>query len=129
MKRKIKIIIDGTTFTGTISDKYSPKTATAILDILPLESTPIRWGGEFYFEIPVSVEHENATEDIAVGDIAYWPPGRALCIFFGRTPISVNDNPKPASAVNIVGSIYDVKKLNKLKIASKIKIKLSEIPN
>ena len=41
--------------------------------------------------------------DVAVGDIAYWPQGKCLCVFFGITPASTSDKPEPASAVGIVG--------------------------
>jgi hypothetical protein len=81
-------------------------TARAIYDALPLEAGFNVWGDEFYFEVPVSMELDGtATTKVRVGDIGYWPPGRALAIFFGKTPMSTGDDPVPASEVNIVGRI------------------------
>ena len=37
------------------------------------------------------------------GTVAYWPPGSALCLFWGSTPISAPGEIRPASAVNVVG--------------------------
>jgi uncharacterized protein len=78
-------------------------TADLILSSLPIESKVNLWGDEIYFEIPVKLEPEEATLDLNVGDIAYWPQGSCLCLFFGKTPASTNDQPRPASEVNRVG--------------------------
>ena len=80
-------------------------TARAILAALPLESNGNRWGEEVYFTIPVEHGPENATSDVDVGDIGYWPPGKALAIFFGPTPMSEGEKPVPASDVNPVGRV------------------------
>ena len=86
--------------------------AEAIAGSLPLETSFNTWGEEFYFEIPVICEaDETATIDVEVGTIGYWPPGRALAIFFGRTPMSTTDKPVPASEVNLVGRLEDAEKL------------------
>lgn len=83
----------------------NPKTAKAILDHLPFAGVCNRWGDEVYFEIPVKIDEENAVQDVEVGDIAYWPPGRAMCIFFGRTPASRGDRPRAYSPVNVFGKV------------------------
>jgi hypothetical protein len=93
----------------------NPETVKAILDALPVESRVNRWGDEIYFTIPVEVGPENTTSKVEVGDVAYWPPGKALCIFFGPTPISEDDRPKPASPVNVVGKVGDATVLRKVK--------------
>ena len=65
-------------------------TAEALWEILPLESRASLWGEEIYFPIPLSLEGEpDAREEVEVGTVAYWPPGDALCLFFGPTPASV----------------------------------------
>jgi uncharacterized protein len=98
--------------------------ARAIDAVLPLQRTPSVWGDEFYFEIPVEQTlDDNATTKVSVGDIGYWPPGSALAIFFGPTPISSGPEPVPASAVNIVGRVHgDLTILRNLKKPLKISI-------
>ena len=81
-------------------------TARAILDALVIQGNAQRWGGEIYFSIPVSCEIEDDGRDVLdAGELAYWPPGRAFCIFFGPTPASQGDEIRAASAVNIVGRL------------------------
>ena len=77
--------------------------AVAILKALPLASTVQRWGDEIYFDVPVKLANTEPTLDVKVGDIAYWPDGPCLCIFFGKTPASKADEPRPASDVTIIG--------------------------
>jgi uncharacterized protein len=63
--------------------------ARAIVDALPIEARPNEWGDEFYFTVPVVAGlDETATATVKVGDIGYWPPGKALAVFFGPTPMS-----------------------------------------
>ena len=62
------------------------------------------WGDEIYFSIPVNVEEElDSQETVRAGTVAYWPPGSALCLFWGPTPVSAPGEIRPASAVNVVG--------------------------
>jgi hypothetical protein len=94
-----------------------------IWDKLPLEGAPVQWGGEIYFDVDIAQDLENATEDLEVGDITYWPPGGVLCIFFGKTPISTSEKPKPASAVNVVGHLEEASRLTNHESISHIKIR------
>ncbi|MDD5590351.1 MAG: cyclophilin-like fold protein [Dehalococcoidales bacterium] len=81
-------------------------TANAIWEALPIDGEVNIWGDEVYFFIPVSVASENGREVVDAGDIAYWPPGRAFCIFFGPTPASRNGSEiRAASAVNVFGKL------------------------
>ena len=85
---------------------YETLTATLIWEALPIEGTGNRWGEEIYFAIPVEAELDDTARTLVErGDLGYWPQGRALCIFFGPTPVSRGDEIRPASAVNIVGKI------------------------
>jgi hypothetical protein len=63
------------------------------------------WGDEVYFEIPVYLEAEDPQEVVQMGDLGYWPPGHAMCIFFGRTPVSRGEEIRPASPVNVFGRV------------------------
>ncbi len=103
------------------------ETARAVYGALPLESGFNVWGDEFYFEVPVVMELDpTATTSVKVGDIGYWPPGSALAIFFGPTPMSTGHDPVPASEVNIVGRIEgDSALLKKVKDSASIKIEKS----
>ncbi len=81
-------------------------TARQIASALPIRTTFNTWGDEIYFGIPVEAElDETAREIVDLGDLGYWPPGHAFCIFFGLTPMSQPGEIRPASAVNIVGRV------------------------
>ena len=81
-------------------------TAQEVARALPFEAAFNTWGDEIYFSIPVEAElDESAQEEVEVGDIGYWPTGRAFCIFFGLTPTSTPEKILPASAVNIIGRV------------------------
>ena len=78
-------------------------TASAIWDALPLEGRVNRWGEEIYFSIPVEIPTEpDAREEMQIGECAYWPGGKAFCIFFGPTPVSIKQEPRAYTAVNPV---------------------------
>ena len=92
----------------------NPLTVDAIWSKLPIEGKANTWGDEIYFPIPVKVGAENQSEVVQMGDLAYWPPGEALCIFFGPTPASWDSEIRPASPVNVIGRIVDNPRLFKL---------------
>lgn len=121
MPTKIKITINDIVLDAELFDTPCAK---AIVAVLPIETRPNEWGDEFYFEIPVKHGLDDmATTIVKVGDIGFWPPGNALAIFFGRTPMSTGLDPVPASEVNLVGRILgDATVLKKAKGAGKIRI-------
>ncbi len=81
-------------------------TARKIAAALPIRSFFDTWGDEIYFSIPVDAQlDESAREEVAMGDLGYWPTGAAFCIFFGETPTSPPGKIIPASAVNIIGKV------------------------
>ena len=77
--------------------------ARALVQQLPITSTVMRWGDEIYFDVPVRMANTQPTRDVRVGDIAYWPDGPCLCVFFGKTPASNANEPRPASDVTVIG--------------------------
>lgn len=81
-------------------------TAAKIWEALPIEASANRWGDEIYFEIPV-VEQASAQarEEVEVGELGYWPPGHAFCIFFGPTPVSSGPQPRAYSPINPIGRV------------------------
>ncbi len=81
-------------------------TARLLWDALPIDGKANRWGDEIYFSIPVDADEESdARAAVEVGEIAFWPPGNAFCIFWGPTPASRGDQPMAASPVNVLGKI------------------------
>jgi hypothetical protein len=99
------------------------RTADAIWKALPLEAKVSTWGDEIYFDIGVTIAAEAPKEVVAVGDLAYWPPGSAFCIFFGRTPASTGDEPRAASGVNVFGRVAGDPTIFK-KVRAGVKVKL-----
>ena len=81
------------------------RTARALFGILPIEAKVNTWADEIYFDVPLSMEIENGKQVVEVGDVAYWPDGPSLCLFFGRTPASRGDEIRAASAVTVLGRI------------------------
>ncbi len=101
MGQGIVIMVEGNSFEAELDDSMTGK---AIYGALPIRAKGQRWGGEIYFDIPVSCELEEDSRDVLKeGELGYWPPGTAFCIFFGPTPASGGDEIRAASAVNIVG--------------------------
>ena len=81
------------------------ETAHLVWAALPISASASIWGDEIYFRIDLSASEQDAQEVVDIGDVAFWPPGQALCLFFGPTPMSVGDEIRPASAVNVIGRI------------------------
>jgi len=89
-----------------LDDSRSPKTVQAILEKLPVEINITKWGDELYTErTQISANEENAKREVDYLDVAYWPEGNALCLFYGPTPISRDGQILAYSPVNIVGRI------------------------
>ncbi len=105
MGRNIRIIAGDLELRAALNDS---QTATAIYDALPLVANGNRWGEEIYFAIPVDEPlAKDATANVKVSDLGFWPPGKAFCVFFGRTPASTGAEPRAASPVNIIGQVLD----------------------
>jgi len=103
MGHQIKISVGETSVNASLNET---DTAAGVLEVLPVTTTYNLWGDEIYFSIPLVMEEaEDARETVALGDIAYWPQGQALCIFLGRTPVSRGDEPRAISPVNVVGQV------------------------
>ena len=125
VKVKIRIYTDATGYVDAeLTDEYSPETFRKIVNALPIESTAYRWGDEVYFSTPVSAGEENAKEVVEKGTIAFWPPGNALCIFWGPTPVSRTLHEiRPASPVNVLGKVLgDPTVFSKVRSGDKIRV-------
>ena len=116
--KKITITVEDIKIRAELNDS---ETAQKIWKALPIEGSVNTWGDEIYFSIPVKVGLENMKAVVLEGDLGYWPPGNAFCIFFGLTPASQGDEIRPASPVNIFGKIIGDSKIFK-KVSSGAKI-------
>ena len=119
-ERTIRITAGEVTATAALDGS---RTADAIWKALPLEAKGSTWGDEIYFDIGVTIAAESPQETVALGDLGYWPPGKAFCIFFGPTPMSTGDEIRPASAVNVFGRVSGDSTIFK-KVRSGTRIKL-----
>ena len=102
MSKKIKITAGSLVVDAELNET---RTASAVWDALPIRANGSTWGDEVYFRIPVEAELENGQEVVELGDLGYWPPGQAFCLFFGPTPASQGDEIRPASEVTVIGKI------------------------
>ena len=102
MQRMMRIKTESIVMDAELNESW---TASQIWEALPITSSGNTWGDEIYFSIPVDAELENEQDIVEIGDIAYWPPGKAFCIFFGPTPMSRENEIRPASAVNVIGKL------------------------
>jgi uncharacterized protein len=108
MKKQIKALFPDIDREISIElyDSRSPKTFQAIIENLPVEINITKWGDELYTErTQISANEENAKREVDYLDVAYWPEGNALCLFYGPTPISKDGQILAYSPVNIVGRI------------------------
>lgn len=103
MGQRIELSSNGTTVSVELT---SLSVTNNLVDELPLESHISTWGDEIYFPIPVEAEPGSLTQDVKVGDVAFWHEGQSLAIFFGPTPMSGDDDkPVPADDVEVIGEV------------------------
>ncbi len=121
MGRRIKVKVGAVEVYGEL---HETETANLIWNALPIESHISTWGDEIYFPIPLHVELEDSAQEVVeLGDMGYWPPGNAFCIFFGPTPNSQGDEIRPASPVNVFGKVVgDTKMLKTLKPGVSVRV-------
>lgn len=122
--KKILIKVDSIEVEAELNNS---KTAEKIWELLPIEGSVNTWGEEIYFSIGSKIAlEEDSSEVVSIGDLAYWPPGEAFCIFFGVTPASYGDEIRAASAVNIFGNIIgDTEVFKQIRSGTRIKIEKS----
>ena len=101
-ERRIRIATGGVEAVAVLNDS---ETAGLVWDALPISASASTWGDEIYFRTDLSAREQDAQDVVEMGAVAFWPPGQALCLFFGPTPMSVGDEIRPASPVNVIGRI------------------------
>jgi uncharacterized protein len=102
VSRTIRITAGAVSATARLNDS---RTAAALWDALPIEAKADTWGDEIYFGIGITIAPEAPRATVDMGDLGYWPPGQAFCIFFGPTPASEGAEIRPASPVNVLGRV------------------------
>jgi len=119
----IKITIGGIQL---LADLKPNRTAQAIVDALPINAPVNQWGEEFYCKVPgVKDFRETAKNSVKVGDVAFWGMGEMLAVFFGKTPMSLGEDPVPADRVNVIGRIQgDAKVLQQAVGATMMQVEL-----
>lgn len=119
--RRISFVFGSITIEADLLDT---PTADAIWDALPIEASVSTWGDEVYFDCGVELAEEpDARTLMNPGDIAYWPPGDAIAIGFGRTPASRGDEIRLASDANVWARARgDVKTLKPVRSGSRVRI-------
>ena len=117
----ISIRFDNLTVKATLNDG---PTASEIWSQLPIEARTNTWGDEIFFEIPVNIPQEpGAREQVEIGELGYWPVGRAFCIFFRPTPVSKDEKPRAYSPVNIIGKVLgDFSQLSSIQDGQRVRI-------
>ncbi len=121
MSAPIKITIGALTLSAELNDSPS---ADKLKALLPLEFSMSRWGDEFYGDCGIDVKLSHDARDVMeIGELAVWPTGKALCIFFGPTPASREDEPRAVSSVNPVGKLIDNPEVLK-NLGSSVQVKI-----
>lgn len=124
MVRRIEIAAGEVSVRAELQDT---ETAQAVWDGLPIEGVANTWGDEIYFSTPLALPLEAGKDVVEVGDLGYWPPGRAFCIFFGPTPASTGDGIRPASAVSVFGRLTgDPRLLKSVRDGTPVRVRRSE---
>lgn len=110
---KVKIVFNNEEIFANLNDS---DTAKGIEKILPVQGIANTWGNEIYFDVDLTVaQSQDAVDEVEIGTLAYWSPGKKLCFFFGKTPISDSDKPKAAGPVNVLGQVTGNDAIEKLK--------------
>lgn len=124
MVRRIEIAAGEVSVRAELQDT---ETAQAVWDGLPIEGVANTWGDEIYFSTPLALPLEAGQDIVELGDLGYWPPGRAFCIFFGPTPASTGDEIRPASPVSVFGRVTgDPRVLKTVRDGTRVRVRRSE---
>ncbi len=118
--RKIRITAGSVSAEATLNDS---ETAETIWKALPIATKAETWGDEIYFSIPVHLKAESPKDVVGMGDLGYWPPGNAFCVFFGPTPSSRGAEIRPYSPVNVFGRVVgDPKVFKKVRNGTGVRV-------
>ncbi len=130
MKYPIEVTIPGLkNIDLELDDNNSPKTVKSFLENLPFTIGINLWGDEIYTdESPINEGEENAKTPVELYDLAYWPSGKAICLFYGPTPLGNGNEIKPYSPVNVIGKITNPDKKILLELKNGLKVTFQKKP-
>ncbi len=113
MQKRCKISIKKFEIIVELNDSI---TASKIWESLPINSNANTWGDEIFFYTTIHADIESdAKEILELGEIAYWPSGKAIAIGFGKTPISIKNEIRLASKCNVWGfTVFDLRRLKEI---------------
>ena len=115
----IRISFQGLESRGELLRILAPRTVESLVGVMPFTSKSFLWKEEMYFETPISMGLEKPRAAVQPGDLAYWPPGKAFCIFFGKS--------QPYSPVNVIGRITsDLQALGTVRKGEWVKVRLAD---
>jgi len=101
---------------GELVRFLAPRTVDALVRKLPIEGRAALHPNEVFFEVPLTLGEEKSKNVAEQGTLAYWPMGRAFCIFYERT--------RPYSSINSIGSMMEnLEIFSKIKSGTKITVK------
>jgi len=116
-KVPVRISFQNVEAKGELVRILAPRTVEKLAGAMPFTSKAFLWKEEVYFETPISLGPEKPQPTVQAGDIAYWPLGKAFCIFFGKS--------QPYSPVNVIGRITsDLDALRKVRQGEWVKVSL-----
>ncbi len=116
-KIPIKISFQSIECRGELIRILAPRTVEELTKAIPFTSKAFLWKEEIYFETPVSMGPEKPRSSIKPGDLGYWPPGKAFCIFYGKS--------QPYSPVNIIGRVLtDLEPLHRVRHGEWVKVSI-----
>lgn len=124
--RRIRITAGRATVDAELNDT---RAAAAVWQALPLAAKAETWGDEVYFDTSLALPEEQPRAVVDRGDVGYWPPGRALCLFYGPTPASRGDEIRPASPVTVIGRIVgDADRLRAVRPGDPVRVERADGP-
>lgn len=116
-KIPVKISFQSTECNVELVRILAPRTVDELVEAMPFNSKAFLWKEEVYFETPISMGPEKSRPTVQTGDVAYWPPGKALCIFYGKS--------QPYSPVNVVGRVVtDLDAIKKVRQGEWVRVSL-----
>ena len=98
-------------------DLDNSETALKLAKLSSFKAQINTWGEEIYFETKnLGIKPDKNARDIVTFGVAYWCEGHSIAIGFGKTPVSIGNEIRLVSKVNVFATFNtSLKVLNNLK--------------